>query len=354
MSIRSGSERDGDLTDALVGRHAGRHEDRAQGALLGLAVGDAFGTTLEFTSPAAVPFETVLTGPHVSVTGGGPFAVERGQVTDHTMMAVCLWRSLRACGRFSAEDVAPRYVAWAKETFDIGVQTDAALRRIEGGMSPLEAGRSVWLAAERRPAGNGSLMRTAPIGVFFANDAEARVRATVTDSQLTHADPRCVLACAALNGAIAAAVRGEASSAEEAFAAARADVQRACTLLPGDPEDATARAAIESDLDAAFALSPALYTEQLHMHRMQGFVRVALRLAFFELASRRPFADALMNVVNRGGDADTNGAITGALLGAFQGEAAIPEEWTRTVLSALESSPKGPLRDEYHPRAFRE
>ncbi len=354
MSTRGVLDCDGEATGAPGARVAGGREDRAQGALLGLAVGDAFGTTLEFTSPTAVPFETALTGPHVEVTGGGPFAVERGQVTDDTMMAVCLWRSLRACGRFSPEDVAPRYVAWAKETFDIGVQTDAALRRIEGGMSPLLAGRSVWLAAERRPAGNGSLMRTAPIGVFFANDAEARVRATVMDSQITHADPRCILACAALNGAIAAAVRGEATSAKKAFAGARADVQQACTLLPGDPEDATAQTAIESDLRAAFELLPALYTEQLHMHSMQGFVRVALRLAFFELAAGRPFAQALTNVVNRGGDADTNGAITGALLGAFQGEAAIPEVWRHTVLSALETSPKGPLRDEYHPRAFRE
>ena len=327
-------------------------EGHALGALLGLAVGDAFGTTLEFTSPTPVPFETVLTGPHVAVTGGGPFAVVRGQVTDDTMMAVCLWRSLNACKRFSADDVARRYVAWAKETFDIGVQTDAALRRIEGGMSPLDAGRSVWLAAERRPAGNGSLMRTAPIGVFFARDADLRVRATVMDSQLTHADPRCILACAALNGAIAAAVRGDATDVDASFAAARADVDAAFALLPGDPEDATARLAIESDLRAASELAPALFSEELHMHRMQGFVRVALRLAFFELAARRSFAEALVNVVNRGGDADTNGAIVGALLGAVKGEAAIPAPFKDAVLSALDASPHGPLRDEYHPRVF--
>jgi ADP-ribosylglycohydrolase len=328
--------------------------DRGRGALLGLAVGDAFGTTLEFSSPAPAPFEPPLTGPHVEITGGGPFLVARGQTTDDTMMAVCLWRSLQSCGRFSAKDVAARYVAWSAVTFDIGAQTAASLRRVAKGHSPMVAGRDVWLESNRRPAGNGSLMRTAPIGVFFAHDHVARVQATVMDSQITHADPRCVLSCAALNGAIAAAVRGSSSTPEHAFAAARADVEAASALLPGDPEDSTAREAIEADLRAAQSGDPALYGEEVHLLRMEGFVRVAFRLAFFELGRARSFQMGLVDAVNRGGDADTNGAITGALLGAQQGASAIPASLSEPVLAALMSGPAGPLRDEYHPRFLME
>ena len=336
--------------DAKAGDEERR--ERGQGALLGLAVGDALGTSLEFERLAPAPFDAPLVGPLVDVVGGGPFHVERGQTTDDTMMAVCLWRSLRARGALDVNDLAARYVAWSRVTFDIGAQTGSALRRMERGEEPLAAGRAVWLSSGRRAAGNGSLMRTAPIAVFFATDDEARVRATVHDSQMTHADPRCVLACAALNGAIAAAVSGAARDAAAGFRAAFAEIARAADLLPGDPEDDLARAQIEADLRAAEGGEPALYGHELHMHEMQGFVRVALRLAFFELARERSFEAALLDVVNRGGDADTNGAITGALLGAFRGRSAIPPRFVDAVLSALATAPPGPLRDEYHPRAF--
>jgi ADP-ribosylglycohydrolase len=88
----------------------------------------------------------------------------------------------------------------------------------------------------------------------------------------------------------------------------------------------------------------------LSLHHHQGFVRVAFRLAFWELVHAGSFEAGLIDVVNRGGDADTNGAVTGALLGSLYGEAHIPSTWRARVLDALQDEPPSPLRDTYHPR----
>lgn len=331
---------------------------RAYGALFGLAVGDALGTTLEFTEPAHTSFAERLTGPHREVTGGGPFRMKAGQVTDDTAMALCLARSLHGCAEWNVRDVAERYVAWKNGgPVDIGNQTANALGRVASAASPIEAGISVWKESGRNAAGNGSLMRTAPIAVFF-RDPDARRRATIEDSLVTHADPRCVFACLAFNAAIAAALEQPREIAE-LIAVARQELTdtEAAVLrsLAGETEAVhAARAALLSDLDAATKPDPDLYGEGPHLIRQQGFVRVAFRLAFWQLVHASSVEDALVDVVNRGGDADTNGAITGALLGSAYGRQAIPERWLARVLSALQTDAPGPLRDDYHPKFFSE
>jgi len=309
--------------------------NRARGALLGLAVGDALGTTLEFEALEAPAFPTLAAGPHREMVGAGAFSIQPGQVTDDTQMASCLAASLREHGAFLVDDVARRYVAWMDDAFDIGSQTAASLKLIARGEDPRSAGELVWERRGREAAGNGSLMRTAPIGVFFAEDRDALRRAAREDSAITHFDPRCREACVAFNAAIAAALSG--AGAPEAWEAARAEVSRAD---------------LASDLDAARAADPGLYRDELHLHRHQGFVRVAFRLAFWELLHAPSFEAALVDVVNRGGDADTNGAVAGALLGATHGEDAIPEAWGRAVLHALQDGPPSALRDTYHPRVL--
>jgi ADP-ribosyl-[dinitrogen reductase] hydrolase len=324
------------------------------GALVGLAVGDALGTTLEFSTPSLTPFARRLEGPHRDIVGGGPFRVAKGQVTDDTMMAVCLARSLAARPELDLDDLAARYVAWRRVSFDVGAQTAAALDRLAAGLAPLEAGLATWRASGGRAAGNGSLMRTTPVGVLHAREHGTRVRVALEDSLVTHADPACVLACAAHDGAIAAAVRGEAATPADMLAAARVDAERAAARyadVVGEPEAlARARGDLARDLELAASADPELEGE-VHLHRAQGWVRVATRLSFWQLLHAPSFDEGLVDCVNRGGDADTNGAITGALLGALHGVERIPSAWRDAVLGAL-AGETGPFATEYHPRAF--
>jgi ADP-ribosylglycohydrolase len=182
----------------------------AWGALMGLAVGDALGTTLEFRTDLHPPaFPELATGPHTEITGGGPFRVKPGQVTDDTAMACLLTEGMRPDGGPYGEvaNAVPLYLKWlGAGPPDVGNQTRRALELVRSGVEPPEAGRRVWEQSGRRAAGNGSLMRTAPIGVFLASDSERLRAASLRDSAATHFDPRCQLACAALNAAIAAAV----------------------------------------------------------------------------------------------------------------------------------------------------
>src|SRR5689334_22985960 len=104
--------------------------DRARGCVLGLAVGDALGTTHEFERLQAPAFPALATGPLRTITGGGPFGVERGQVTDDTQLACCLASSLLATGRLDPEDLGARYLEWKRHAFDIGQQTALSLRAI--------------------------------------------------------------------------------------------------------------------------------------------------------------------------------------------------------------------------------
>src|SRR5262249_6031940 len=124
--------------------------ERARGALLGLAVGDALGTTHEFRHLSPAPFQRLATGPHVDVLGGGPFRVQPGQVTDDTMMATALASSLQGLRGCDASDVARPYVDWKQVTFDCGWQTGAALNLVAHGVPPEKSGRQVWLAEGRR------------------------------------------------------------------------------------------------------------------------------------------------------------------------------------------------------------
>src|SRR5688500_10462624 len=141
--------------------------ERAEGALLGLAVGDALGTTLEFSRPGLPAHGARLDGPHRDVTGGGPFAVAPGQVTDDTHLACCVAAALEP-GGLDTDALVRSYVAWAAVTFDIGSLMRTAVGALARG--DREAGRIVWEASGRDAAPNGSLMRTAPIGVRYALD----------------------------------------------------------------------------------------------------------------------------------------------------------------------------------------
>ncbi len=123
-------------------------------------------------------------------------------------MACCIAWSLREVKRYDAADMARRYRAWKAHAFDMSDSMREVLDEMDSGMPVLTAGRRVWVRNYRRSFTNGSLARTAPLGVFYAKDEKALLQASFEDSALTHFDPRCQLACAALNSAIAKALTG--------------------------------------------------------------------------------------------------------------------------------------------------
>lgn len=323
-------------------------EDRRLGALLGLAIGDALGATTEFTRPGPRPWSRLLTGPHIDLTGGGTHDVLPGMVTDDTQMACCLADSVRACGGYDPVDACRRYIAWVDRAFDAGAQTIATLR-MAAHMPPLEAGWAYWRDMDRRPAGNGSLMRIAPIGVLI-HDVQARRSASLVDSSLTHADPRCLLACACFTAAIAAGIRGVAPSDMLAVASNELKPAQQATIQLWPEECAAVEQAardLRQDLTAA-ANDPGFDSWLPVDGKAMGFVRIAFRLAFWELLHASTPAAGLIDIVNRGGDADTNAAIAGALLGSCYGAKQLPETWIDLVLSVDPPLPWN-RNGHYHP-----
>jgi ADP-ribosyl-[dinitrogen reductase] hydrolase len=365
---------------------------RSRGALLGLAIGDALGAPLRGRNLLAPLFPQLADGMRRMPSGGvikprtgkPPDAPElaeydpelgydglpedvpleppvlelrKGQVTDETHMACCVAWSLREVKRYDAADVARRLRIWKTHAFDMSDSVRDVLDEMDAGppVRVLTAGQRVWLRGFRRSCTNGSLARTAPIGVFFARDDQARQQASFEDSALTHFDPRCQLACAALNAAIAKAITGGAKvEPGDLITAAHTGLSVGAAALGRSAPDfisevTFAKSLLLADLEMAQEPDPMLYGPELHLHRHHGHVRIAFRLAFWELLHAPGFESGLVDAVNRGGDADAHGAITGALLGAFHGEEALPPEWRRLVLESM-STVRGPFWNVYHPR----
>ena len=272
--------------------------DRALGALVGLAVGDAVGTTLEFAARGSYP-------PLTDMIGGGPFRLKPGQWTDDTAMALALADSLLACTAFDPTDLMTRFVQWRDEgaysctgtCFDIGTTVAAALSRWSRTGDPLAG------STDPGTAGNGSLMRLAPVAVRYWNDPSKLRHAAATQSRTTHAAPEAVSACVAWAGLLAEAIAG---------------ADRAQVLRPRHGDHAGTIANI---------LAGSWRGMRRCDVRSSGFVAHSLEAALWSVGSTDSFAAAVLTAANLGGDADTTAAIAGQLAGALYGLGGIPPEW---------------------------
>ena len=161
--------------------------DRFRGALLGLAVGDAIGTSVEFSPPGSF-------APVTDMVGGGPFNLPAGAWTDDTSMALCLAESLIACEGFDPVDQLTRYVRWYRDghlsstgtCFDIGTATRQALHRFERTGEPFPGD------ADPDAAGNGPLMKLAPVPLAFAEHPETAITCAGESSRTTHGAPQAI------------------------------------------------------------------------------------------------------------------------------------------------------------------
>lgn len=286
--------------------------DRYLGALLGLAAGDALGTTVEFKPRGSFP-------PLTTIIGGGPFGLEPGQWTDDTSMAMCLAESLVRNGGFDATDQMRRYVRWRRHgywsstrtCFDIGATVSSALRLFEQTGDPFAG------STDPHSAGNGSLMRLAPVLLRYAPDPVRAVHLAAESSKTTHGAVEAVDACRYFGALMLGALRGE--DKESLLAPYYAPPGVSWVETPLSP--AIARIAFGS-----------FQEKQEQDLRASGYVVHTLEAALWAFYHSDSFRDGALLAVNLGGDADTTGAIYGQLAGAYYGVEAIPEEW-RAVLT---------------------
>ncbi len=281
--------------------------DRYRGALLGLAAGDALGTTLEFQPPGSY-------APLTDMVGGGPFGLAPGRWTDDTSMALCLAESLVQTRGFGPADQMRRYVRWRREgylsstgrCFDIGNTVSAALRRFEATGDPF-AGET-----DAAHGGNGSLMRLAPVPLAFAREPAEAVRLAGDMSRTTHGAPEPVDACRYYAGLLVGALRGELK-----------DVLLGPRYSPVPGLWEAQPLALRIDAVAAGSFKH----KQPPAIRGTGYVVQALEAALWAFWHHEDFQSGALAAVNLGDDADTTGAIYGQLAGAYYGMEAIPVHW---------------------------
>lgn len=278
--------------------------DRAVGALLGLAVGDAIGTTLEF-APRDDRAERLT-----DMVGGGPFGLKPGQWTDDTAMALALADSLVVAPDVDPRDLMTRFVDWWQKgtysctgrCFDIGTTTRQALQRWQRTGDPLAG------STDPRSAGNGSLMRLSPVSIRHWRDAKARRQAAALQSRTTHAAPEAVDACVLYADIVAEAIAGRPRS--EILAARTFDGAPKIAALAAGSWRGAARSAIHGS----------------------GYVVEALEAALWCVSRTADFRNAILLAANLRDDADTTAAITGQLAGALYGASGIPEPWRQRVV----------------------
>lgn len=306
---------------------ASKLKNRKRGVLFGLAIGDALGAAVEFQAPGT--FEPVS-----DFRGGGPFGLKPGQWTDDTSMALALADSIGS-GDWSLDDQARRYVDWWKtgkysvngRVFDIGVTTQAALRRFEETGDSRTSGDS-----SPEAGGNGSIMRLGPVPIAFADMFPERLHALVNrlvDSSLpTHASPQCLSACAYLGVVLAALIQGE--ERETVLSPDWPHLREARRLLPD------IHRLVPFDPDIAEVAAGSFRQKKPPEIRGSGHVVRCLEAALWAFHDATDFREAVLRAVNLGDDADTTGAVCGQLAGAYWGEDGIPVEWRRNLAQRSE------------------
>ncbi len=273
---------------------------RFRGCLLGLAVGDAVGTTVEFHRRGT--FEPVN-----DMVGGGPFGLAPGQWTDDTSMALCLATSLVERGEFDVRDQMDRYCRWADagylsstgRCFDIGNTVAGALSRYQRDGNPYAG------STDPNTAGNGCIMRLAPVVMHFFPDIDAVEHFAGNSSRTTHGAKECIDACRLFGRIICRAL----------IERSRDDV------LLKDAESFTSGERISAIARGSYLKKP---EEAI---RGSGYVVESLEAALWAFADTETFEGAILKAANLGDDADTTAAVCGQVAGAYYGEGRIPRHW---------------------------
>ncbi|CAF2524341.1 unnamed protein product [Rotaria sp. Silwood2] len=317
--------------------------DRFKGSLLGLAVGDALGASVEFR-----PRQYLAEHPVKDMQSGGTWSLKAGQWTDDTSMALCLASSLISRKGFDPYDQLVRYKWWYKHgylsstgrCFDIGNATHKSLdefcrrqnecqQRWKGvseeqmdsfSYEEMRASNFDVNCGEQNANGNGALMRLAPVPLFFYREPERAIEYSGQSARLTHGDQRAIDACRYYGALIIAAINGESKE----------------KLL--DPNFYSAhrpwfgRNELHSEVLAVASGSFKQKDGYAKGIRGSGQVIKSLEAALWAFWSdEQSFAKGVLKAVNLGDDTDTTGAIYGQLAGVYYGSKQIPQEWIQQL-----------------------
>lgn len=275
---------------------------RFRGCLLGLAIGDAVGTTVEFQPRGSFPLVTDL-------VGGGPFRLKAGQWTDDTSMALCLATSLIETGGFNAIDQMNRYCDWLDRgylsstgfCFDIGNTVRQALQQYKSSGNPFSG------STDPRSAGNGCLMRIAPIPMFYFPDRDRVLHFAAESSRTTHGATECIdasrLFCDMLFRALSGASKTEILQSDVAIQS-----PSICAIAQGEYQN-----------------------KAIDEIRGSGYVVQSLEAALWCFWTTETYTEAILAAANLGDDADTTAAICGQIAGAYYGESGIPSRWLEAL-----------------------
>ena len=282
--------------------------NRARGALLGLACGDATGTTVEFLPRGSFP-------PVTDMVDGGPFNLKSGEWTDDTSMALCLASSLLENG-FDLDDQIRRYVMWREEgylsstgdCFDIGNTVQDALDAFK------RTGNSIAGSSDPDTAGNGAIMRLAPIPIHYLDTPDLALYLCEEQSRTTHQASECLMACRLLGEVLIRALQGK--SKEDVLAPSK----QVLSLSPRLKSIAEGGYKTKSETEI----------------RSTGYVVDSLEAAFWCFYKTDSFKDCVLQAANLGDDADTIAAISGQIAGACYGETGIPPQWLEKLTMADE------------------
>ena len=276
--------------------------DRSKGCLLGLAIGDAVGTTLEFLPRDR---EAVM-----DMVGGGPFKLNPGEWTDDTSMALCLADTYLERSDFDFYDYAERLCRWYKngenshngKCFDIGNATRTAL---EGRLTQ---GRDWYGNDDPSTAGNGTIIRLAPTAIYRRHSLSATLRESAAQSRVTHKAAEAVNCCELLGAQLHLALNG-ADKEETLSSMVRALYPRPLIINAGEYKQKT--------------------RDQI---RSSGYVIDTLEAALWAVWNTDNFKDAILLAANLADDADSVAATTGQIAGALYGVSGMPKEWVSQVV----------------------
>ncbi len=286
--------------------------DRIKGCLVGLAVGDALGVHHEFKQRKDVV-------PITDYTEGNPYGIPIGYWTDDTSMALCMAQSLVEKNEFDAMDIMQKFCQWLRkgymssthECFDIGNTTRTALMQY-------------WRLPESGPycgptdvysAGNGSIMRLAPIPMFFHDDIIKSIYFAGESSRITHGYIECVEGCRLLSELIWKLIN---------FDTLYSNFKYSNNSFPNlllYPQFVIPRIVLKSKISEV-----GLSTTDSDV-KGTGYVYDSLNASLWACNKTFSFEEAVLKAVNLGDDADTTGAVTGQLAGAYYGYDAIPQHW---------------------------